>query len=99
MTTVISRGRGKGIVVRTGESTEIGKISKAISSTPHTKSQIELKLSRLGMWLVLIAVLLVALIVVIGISWKRDAKTMAFIGVSLAVSVIPEGLVAVVTGI
>jgi magnesium-transporting ATPase (P-type) len=98
MTTVISRGRGKGIVVRTGESTEIGKISKAISSTLQTKSQIEHKLSKLGMWLVIIAVVLVGLIIVIGISWKRDAKAMTLIGISLAVSVIPEGLVAVVTG-
>ena len=98
MTTVISRGRGKGIVVRTGESTEIGKISKAISSAPQVRSQIEMKLSRLGLWLVVISVVLVGLIVIIGISWKRNARDMVFIGISLGVSVIPEGLVAVVTG-
>lgn len=97
MTTVVSRGRGKGVVVRTGLSTEIGKISSAISSAPHVKTDIEKKLSQLGLWLVILSFLLVILIVVIGIAWKNDAKEMVLVGISLAVSVIPEGLVAVVT--
>lgn len=97
MTTVVSRGRGKGVVVRTGVYTEIGKISKAISSTPHTRTNIEVKLSKLGMWLVILAVALVIVIIVVGILWKRPVKDMVLIGISLAVSVIPEGLVAVVT--
>lgn len=97
MTTVCSRGRGKGIVVRTGLSTEIGKISNAISSTPHTKTSIEIKLSKLGTILVIIAIGLCIVIVVIGILWKRDARDTILVGLSLAVSVIPEGLVAVVT--
>jgi Ca2+-transporting ATPase len=49
------------------------------------------------MWLVFVAVALVGLIVLIGIAYKRDARDMAYIGISLGVSVIPEGLVAVVT--
>jgi Ca2+-transporting ATPase len=97
MTTVVSRGRAKGIVVRTGVSTEIGKISSAISSAPHVRTNIEKKLSQLGKWLVFISIALVVLIVVIGISWKNNAKGMVYIGISLAISVIPEGLVAVVT--
>ena len=97
MTTVVSRGRAKGIVVRTGLSTEIGKISSAISSASHVKTNIEKKLSQLGMWLVAISVALVVIIVVIGIIWKNDVKEMIFIGISLAISVIPEGLVVVVT--
>ncbi|KAJ3335765.1 P-type ATPase, partial [Kappamyces sp. JEL0680] len=97
MTTVVSRGRAKGIVVRTGESTEIGKISKAISSTPHTRTSIEVKLAKLGFWLVIVSLVLVVIIVIVGIAWKRDAKDMVLVGISLAVSVIPEGLVAVVT--
>ncbi|KAJ3325453.1 P-type ATPase [Boothiomyces sp. JEL0866] len=97
MTTVVSRGRGRGIVVRTGTSTEIGKISAAISGAAHAKTNIEKQLSKLGMWLVALAVLLVVIIVVIGLLWKRPTIDMVDIGISLAVSVIPEGLVAVVT--
>jgi Ca2+-transporting ATPase len=61
------------------------------------KTNIEIKLAQLGLWLVIIAIALVVLIVVIGILWRRDALEMVLIGISLAVSVIPEGLVAVVT--
>ncbi len=55
------------------------------------------KLDFLGKILVVISVVLCILVVVIGIAYKRDAKEMVFVGLSLAVSVIPEGLVAVVT--
>lgn len=44
-----------------------------------------------------LAIFLCALVVVIGVIWKRDARDMVNIGLSLAVSVIPEGLVAVTT--
>ncbi|EGF84084.1 hypothetical protein BATDEDRAFT_15466 [Batrachochytrium dendrobatidis JAM81] len=97
MTTVVAKGRGKGIVVRTGISTEIGKISQAISSTPHQKSNIEKKLSTLGQILVAIALILVVIIICIGLGYKRSGSDMLKVGISLGVSVIPEGLVAVVT--
>ncbi|KAL2916648.1 hypothetical protein HK105_203760 [Polyrhizophydium stewartii] len=97
MTTVVAKGRGKGIVVRTGLNTEIGKISQAITSSPEQKSNIEKKLTKLGQLLVVLALFLCVLIVVIGIAYKRPAFDMLKIGISLGVSVIPEGLVAVVT--
>ncbi|KAJ3391668.1 P-type ATPase [Lobulomyces angularis] len=97
MSTVVAKGRGKGIVVRTGETTEIGKISKLIVSQPHQQTNIQRKLAALGKWLVAVAVALCGIIVAIGVLWKNDALEMLKVGVSLAVSVIPEGLVAVVT--
>ncbi|KAJ3413577.1 P-type ATPase [Chytridiales sp. JEL 0842] len=97
MTTVVARGRGKGIVVRTGVDTEIGRISKAITSTPNEQTPIQRKLSILGKILVVIAIVLCAVVVGIGIGYKNDPLEMAKVGVSLAVSTIPEGLVAIVT--
>ncbi|ORY43768.1 calcium ATPase [Rhizoclosmatium globosum] len=97
MTTVVSRGRGKGIVVRTGEFTEIGRISKAITSTKTEETPIQKKLHSLGKWLVLLAILLCILVIIIGIAHGRPGMDMFKVGMSLAVSVIPEGLVAVVT--
>ncbi|KAI8906601.1 hypothetical protein DFJ77DRAFT_195075 [Powellomyces hirtus] len=97
MTTVVARGRAKGIVVRTGNNTEIGRISSAITAAPKRKTQLQVKLARLGLWLVALSIGLCALIIVIGVLYKRDTVEMVKIGVSLAVSVIPEGLVAVVT--
>ncbi|KAI8099458.1 uncharacterized protein BX664DRAFT_363403 [Halteromyces radiatus] len=99
MSTTVARGRAKAIVVRTGLQTEIGKISSAIhaGSKGKTKTPVQRKLDKLGKYLVLIAILLCALVVIIGVAWKKDVRTMVNVGLSLAVSVIPEGLVAVTT--
>ena len=97
MTTTVSRGRGRGIVVRTGLKTEIGKISQAISSASTVRTNIERKLSQLGQWLVYISLALVGVIVLIGVAYRRNPKEMVLVGISLGVSVVPEGLVAVVT--
>ncbi|KAG9301212.1 hypothetical protein G9A89_012595 [Geosiphon pyriformis] len=97
MSTMVAKGRAKGLVVRTGNNTEIGKISAAITSSSNMKTAIQQKLTRLGLWLVVLAIFLCILIAVIGIIYKRNPKDMISIGLSLAVSVIPEGLVAVTT--
>ncbi|CAG8461817.1 11158_t:CDS:10 [Acaulospora colombiana] len=97
MSTVVFKGRGKGLVVRTGSDTEIGKISAAISSAKPVTTPIQRKLAKLGKFLVILAILLCILVVIIGIVYKHSTKDMISIGMSLAVSVIPEGLVAVTT--
>ncbi|KAL6591922.1 calcium ATPase [Neocallimastix californiae] len=97
MGTVVAHGRGKGLVVRTGEFTEIGKISNSITSQPQAKTSIQRKLDILGKWLVVIAIVLCIIIVIINICYGNKIKETIEIGLSLAVSVIPEGLVAVVT--
>ncbi|KAI9270797.1 hypothetical protein BDA99DRAFT_502701 [Phascolomyces articulosus] len=99
MSTTIAKGRAKGIVVRTGVQTEIGKISTAIQagSKRKTKTPIQRRLDKLGKYLVLIAIVLCILVTVIGIAWKKNVQEMINVGLSLAVSVIPEGLVAVTT--
>ncbi|CAO3660084.1 unnamed protein product [Rhizopus microsporus] len=99
MSTTVARGRAKGVAVRTGTKTEIGKISTAIQkdAKKKVKTPIQKKLTKLGHYLVGLAILLCALVVIIGVAWKKNVKDMINIGLSLAVSVIPEGLVAVTT--
>lgn len=57
----------------------------------------QIRLKRLGIILVIVSVLLCALVVIVGLAWGRRADEILLLGVTLAVSVIPEGLVAVVT--
>ncbi|KAG2232000.1 hypothetical protein INT48_004810 [Thamnidium elegans] len=97
MSTSVVRGRAKGVVVRIGKDTEIGKISTAIQQTSNSKTPIQIKLDRLGKYLVFLSFILCILVVGIGILWKKDVHDMINVGLSLAVSVIPEGLVAVTT--
>jgi Ca2+-transporting ATPase len=97
MSTSVARGRGKGIVVRSGNASEIGRISQAICSTPHVKTSLEKNLGFLAKVLVGGAVVLCVIIILIGIGYKKETKETVMLGISLAVSVIPESLVAVVT--
>jgi Ca2+-transporting ATPase len=75
----------------------MGRISSAITNTPVIKTPIQVKLQSLGMWLVGIAMLLCALNVCIGMAWGHALSELLKTSMALAVSVIPEGLVAVVT--
>ncbi|OMJ17362.1 Calcium-transporting ATPase 1 [Smittium culicis] len=98
MGTMIVKGRGRGIVVRTGGNTEIGKISNAINSNnTFRKTPLQKRLKNLGIWLVGIAITLCAVVVIAGIAWGHKVSAMFLSGLALAVSVIPEGLVAVTT--
>lgn len=97
MSTVVARGRGVGLVVRTGEMTEIGRISSAIANQKEMPTPMQVRLARLGFILVLVSVALCILVVVIGIARRFNVMAMITLGISLAVSVIPEGLVAVTT--
>lgn len=98
MSSVVVRGRGKGIVVRTGKNTEIGKISSAIVNAPHNPTRLQKKLSAMGIWLVL-GTLLICFLVFLNyyLNSIKDLKTSAMLTIAVAVSAIPEGLVTVVT--
>lgn len=110
MSTSVTKGRGGGIVVSTGKHTEVGTISKSLVKPNNKKTLLQQRLTRLGKILVVLSIVLCAIVVGIGflrLYFKRkdegksisshDAELMVKIGVSLAVSVIPEGLVAVTT--
>lgn len=95
--TVVSRGRGVGVVVNTGETTEIGRISAAIAGTHVGKTPLQKKMDALGKMLVMMAIFACGLVVVAGIIWDPRDMGIIKVGISLALSVIPEGLVAIVT--
>jgi Ca2+-transporting ATPase len=97
MSTVVVKGRGKGIVVTTGASTEMGKISVRLNNAKSPKTPLQKRLTKLGIILVIVAVVLCVIIVVVGFVRGNYWLDMLKVGVSLAVSVIPEGLVAVTT--
>lgn len=82
MTTVVARGRARGLVVRTGPHTEIGRISAAVTAGAQKKvrTPVQRKLSRLGKYLVALAVVLCVLVVVVGVAWKRNVKDMINVG-------------------
>ena len=94
---LVTYGRGKGIVVETGMNTEVGKIAGIINETIDSQTPLQEKLDKLGKTLGIAAVVICLVIFIIGIAIGKDALEMFMTAVSLAVAAIPEGLAAVST--
>lgn len=101
----VTYGRGKAIVVETGMNTEMGKIASMLESTDDTETPLKIKLAQLGKSLGLLALVICAIIFVVGIiqgassgeGMFNKVLNMLMTSVSLAVAAIPEGLPAIVT--
>ena len=94
---LITYGRGKGVVVETGMNTEVGKIAGIINSTEKQETPLQTKLNSLGKTLGLVALAICAFIFVVGLLQGKEPIAMFMTAVSLAVAAIPEGLAAVST--
>lgn len=96
MSTLVTSGRGIGVVVETGMTTEVGKIANLINSEKKEKTPLEVRLDKLGKTLGLFAIGICVFIFIIAIIQGRDLAEMFVLSVSLAVAAIPEGLAAIV---
>jgi len=96
--TLVSFGRGRGVVVATGAQTEIGRISAMLSKVEMITTPLLRQTAEFGRILSIIIIFLSAVIFAFGY-WVRDyaAAEMFLAAVSLAVSTIPEGLPAIMT--
>ena len=94
---LITYGRGKAIVVETGMNTEVGKIAGMLNETEKQETPLQRRLNKLGKILGIAALAICAVIFFIGILQGKGLIDMFMTAVSLAVAVIPEGLVAVST--
>ena len=94
---LVTYGRGKGIVVQTGMNTEVGKIAGMLDNTEKQITPLQEKLNKLGKTLGVAALAICAFIFIIGLIQGKEPINMFMTAVSLAVAAIPEGLVAVST--
>ena len=94
---LITYGRGKGIVVETGMETEVGKIAEMINETEDEATPLQVKLNNLGKTLGIVALVICAIIFVVGTMYGKEPIHMFMTAVSLAVAAIPEGLAAIST--
>ena len=94
---LVTYGRGKGIVVETGMTTEVGKIAGMLDNTEEQITPLQEKLNKLGKTLGIAALAICVVIFIIGLLQGKEPIHMFMTAVSLAVAAIPEGLVAVST--
>jgi Ca2+-transporting ATPase len=96
-TGMVTYGRGHGVVVTTGMQTEVGKIANLLQQTADTETPMSRRLEQLGKVLGIAALIICAIIFVVGVLYGNSALSMFMTAVSLAVAAIPEGLPAVST--
>ncbi len=97
MGTIITYGRGLAVVTHTGMNTELGKIADLIQSAGHEQTPLQRRLDQLGKQLAVVALVVAALVFILGILRAEDVRLMFMTAVSVAVAAVPEGLPAVVT--
>lgn len=95
--TVVTKGKAKAVVTRTGMETEIGNIAQKIQEAGAKKTPLQEKLASLGHTLGIATIFICIAVVIGGVLKGGHIFEWLLIGVSLAVAAIPEGLPAVVT--
>ena len=90
--TDVSRGTATFVVTATGRSTEMGRIADLVSATQRSRSPLQRELDGLTKVFGFIAWAAVAVIVIIGFLRGETVQALALLGVSTAISSIPEGL-------
>lgn len=90
--TLVTRGRGRGVVVATGATTEMGKIAAEIGKASFAKPPLMIRLERFSQLIAWIVAAAIALLVLVGIARAMTLNELFMMSVGLAVSAIPEGL-------
>ncbi|MBL0225061.1 MAG: cation-transporting P-type ATPase [Geobacteraceae bacterium] len=96
--TLVVQGTATGVVVATGNNTELGRINALLNQTTQLETPLTRQLARVTTGITVAVVVVVAVLIAFGI-WIKDAPVgeSLMVAVSLAVAAIPEGLPAVIT--
>lgn len=96
--TLVSAGTGTGVVVETGETTEIGRIQTLISEVPSLETPLSRTLDAFGKKLAVLILVMAVVMVVIGrVFHGFETPELVSAAIGFAVAAVPEGLPALVT--
>jgi Ca2+-transporting ATPase len=97
MGTVVTYGRGTGVVYATGMNTEMGKIATILSETIEATTPLQGKLNAMAKTLGIACIVICAIIFGVGYLYGMNLVEMLMVSVSLAVAAVPEGVAIVAT--
>ncbi|MBP9040711.1 MAG: cation-translocating P-type ATPase [Anaerolineaceae bacterium] len=97
MGTVVSYGRGKGVVTSTGMHTQLGLIATMLQAVAAEETPLQKKLDQLGKTLGWACLIVCAIVFIVGLFEGGVPLELFMIAVSLAIAAVPEGLPAIVT--
>ena len=95
--TLVTYGTGKGVVVATGDDTEIGRISQLISSAEVLATPLTRKIAKFSHILLFVILGLALITFFVGLSHGDSWENLFMASIALSVAMIPEGLPAVMT--
>ena len=94
---IVTYGRATGVVVATGMYTEVGNIAGMLDNQDDTDTPLKRKLNAVGKTLTIVGLIVCVLIFAIGAFYQRPLIPQFLVAISLAISIIPEGLPATAT--
>ncbi len=94
---IVTYGRAEGVVVATGMNTEVGNIAEMLNEEDEFDTPIKRKLAAVGKTLSIAGIIICIVIFVIGLIYQRPWIPLLMTAISLAISIIPEGLPATAT--
>lgn len=97
MSTIVTYGRGEGVVTAVGMQTELGQIAEMITNAKEEMTPLQKRLGELGKVLSFLSLMLCAALFGLAVLQRRNVGEMLITAISLAVAAVPEGLPAVVT--
>ncbi len=97
--TSVTRGTASMVVTATGMQTQMGQIASMLTSVERTRSPLQKELDDLTKVLGIIVWTAVAFIFVVGLARGLDAQQLFLLGTAMAISAIPTGLPAFVSGL
>jgi Ca2+-transporting ATPase len=97
MSTSVTGGRGRAVVVSTGMGTEMGRIAGEVRATGRESTPLQKRMHKLGLILGIGGISLAALVFGMGLLRSYQVFEMLMFAVAVAVSAIPEGLPAVIS--
>jgi magnesium-transporting ATPase (P-type) len=96
--TLVAYGQGRGVVVATGDDTELGRISQMLAAVETIETPLLRNIAAFSQWLTLAILALAIATFAIGVGvHNQPVADMFMAAVGLAVAAIPEGLPAVIT--
>lgn len=97
MSTLITYGKGKGIVTDIGMNTEIGKIASMLDEVTEGKTPLQKTIDQFAKVLGLICIAVSIIVFGLGVLQGQHIFDIFLTAIALAVAAIPEGLTAVIT--
>lgn len=90
--TVVTTGRAKAVVIKTGTDTEVGKIADKVANTKEQKSPLTIRMEKFSKQISLLVIVIAVIITILLISKNVPGKEIFLSVIALSVSAMPEGL-------